>query len=186
MEDEVERRLTLARLLPPVPGVRTFVTAGRLSGEKNQERLIRAFDLVHQDDPDTRLVILGTRPLLDRLIEVVDELGLAAAVTLAGYEQNPYVVVANSDCFVLSSDYEGQPMVLLEALILERPIVTTEFGSVRGALPDGYGLIVPRTVDELAEGMRAFLRGEVVSRPFDCVAYNAEATNEVYRAIGAA
>jgi CDP-glycerol glycerophosphotransferase len=186
VEDEVERRLTLARLLPPVPQVRTFVTAGRLSAEKNQERLIRAFDLVHQDDPDTRLVVLGTGPLLERLTEVVDELGLAASVTLAGHEQNPYVVVANSDCFVLSSDYEGQPMVLLEALILERPIVTTEFGSVRGALPDGYGLIVPRTVEDLAQGLQAFLRGEVASRPFDCVAYNAAATNEVYRAIGAA
>ncbi|HEY7009881.1 MAG TPA: glycosyltransferase, partial [Jatrophihabitantaceae bacterium] len=118
--------------------------------------------------------------------ELVGELGLAAAVTLAGHQPNPYVVLAHSDCFVLSSDYEGQPMVLLEALILGLPIVTTDFGSVRGAVPDGYGLIVPRTVDDLAAGMTAFLDGEVPTREFDCAAYNRDAMAEVYRAIGAA
>lgn len=186
VRDEVERRATIEEVLPPAPGVRTFVTAGRLSTEKNQTRLIRAFDLVHQENPDTRLVILGTGPQFDRLTAVIDELGLASAVTLAGHKPNPYVVLANSDCFVLSSDYEGQPMVLLEALILQRSIVSTAFDSVRGALPEGSGLVVPREVRALADGMRAFLRGEVSTQPFDYVAYNSQATDEFYRAIGAA
>ncbi len=64
---EIERRATLHEILPKAPGVRTFVTAGRLSAEKNHARLIRAFDVVHQEDPSTRLVILGHGPLLDRL-----------------------------------------------------------------------------------------------------------------------
>ena len=102
----------------------------------------------------------------------IEELGLTSAVTLAGHRPNPYVIVANSDCFVLSSDYEGQPMVLLEALILGRPIVTTSFGSVRGALPEGYGMVVARDTEALAEGMRSFLRGQVVAKPFDYAAYN--------------
>lgn len=186
VRDEVERRATVAILLPPAPGVRTFVTAGRLSPEKNHERLVRAFDVIHQEDPATRLVILGGGPLLARLAELVDELGLTSAVTLAGRQPNPYAVLANSDCFVLSSDYEGQPMVLLEAMILGLPIVTTAFGSVRGAVSEGSGLIVARKVEALAEGMRAFLRGEVPTRVFDYVTYNQEATDEFYRAIGAA
>jgi glycosyltransferase involved in cell wall biosynthesis len=186
VHDEVERRVTIETVLPPAPGVRTFVTAGRLSSEKNHERMIRAFDLVHQDDPNTRLVILGSGPLRPHLTEVIEDVGLTSAVMLAGHQPNPYVILANSDCFVLSSDYEGQPMVLLEALILGLPIVTTEFGSVRGALPDGTGLIVPRKIGDVAKGMKAFLRGKVKSVPFDYVAYNREATDEVYRAIGAA
>ena len=113
------------------------------------------------------------------------ELGLTSAVTFAGHQDNPYVIVANSDCFVLSSDYEGQPMVLLEAMVLGRPVVTTEFGSVRGALPEGYGRIVALKVGALADGLRAFLRGEVASLPFDAAAYNRTATDEFYRAIGA-
>jgi CDP-glycerol glycerophosphotransferase len=185
VRDEVERRETLSVVLPPAPGVRTFVTAGRLSAEKNHARMVRAFAKVHEEDPNTRLVILGNGPLRERLTNLVDELGLTSAVTLAGHQPNPYVILAHSDCFVLSSDYEGQPMVLLEAMVLGLPVVTTEFGSVRGALPEGYGRIVALKVGALAEGMRAFLRGEVTTRPFDAAVYNREATEEFYRAIGA-
>ncbi len=185
--NEVERRSTIELTAPSSVGrTRTFVTAGRLSTEKNHERLIRAFDLVHQEFPDTRLLILGSGTLQKRLEAVIDELGLTSAVNLAGYLANPYGVLAHSDCFVLSSDYEGQPMVLLEALVLGLPVVTTEFGSVRGSMPEGHGRIVARKVKPLADGMRAFLRGEVQARPFDYVAYNREATDEFYRAIGAA
>lgn len=184
--DEAERQAVLRRAVSPAPGVRTFVTAGRLSSEKNHLRLIRAFGLVHDADANTRLVILGTGPQLDRLHALVEELGLGAAVTLAGHHPNPYVIMADSDCFVLSSDYEGQPMALLEALILGIPVVTTAFDSVRGALPHGSGLVVAPTVEALADGMRAFLRGEVSSQPFDHASYTRLAMAEFYRAIGSA
>jgi glycosyltransferase involved in cell wall biosynthesis len=77
-------------------------------------------------------------------------------------------------------------MVILEALILGLPIVTTAFDTVRGALPDGYGIVVRKSDDALAEGMREFLRGNVPAKPFDAAAYNREAMDEFYRAIGAA
>jgi Glycosyltransferase len=93
--------------------------------------------------------------------------------------------MAASDCFVLSSNYEGQPMVILEALTLGLPVVTVDFGSARDALPTGTGLVVPTTDEGLAEGMRAYLRGEVSIGDFDPDAYNAEAMHQFYRAIGA-
>ncbi len=163
---------------------RTFVTAGRLSPEKNFPRLIRAFDAVHKRYPDTRLVILGDGPLRESLEELVAKLGLAGVVLLPGHLSNPYSVMAQSDCFAMSSDYEGQPMVLLEALILGVPVVTTRFASVGGALPEGCGLIVDPSVEALAEGMAAFLRGEVPVGRFDHIAYNREAVEDFYRAIG--
>jgi CDP-glycerol glycerophosphotransferase len=83
--DEVQRRATLASVLPPKPGVRTFVTAVRLSTEKNHARLIKAFDRVHQEFPDTRLVILGSGPPQPDLARLIEELGLASAVNLAGH-----------------------------------------------------------------------------------------------------
>lgn len=182
---EVQRRAEINRILPPAPGSRTFVTASRLSPEKNHARLIRAFDLVHQEDPNTRLVILGGGPLRDALDNLVSELGLRAAVNIAGHQPNPYGVMAQSDCFVMSSEYEGQPMVLLEALVLGLPVITTKFPSVADALPQGCGRIVDASVDGLADGMRAFLRGEVLAAPFDYREYNRETTAEFYRAIGA-
>jgi CDP-glycerol glycerophosphotransferase len=183
--EEATRRAHVHEILPTAPGTRTFVTAGRLSPEKNHARLIKAFDLVHQEHPKTRLVILGSGPLKDPLEQLVTDLGLHAAVTLAGHQPNPYSVMANADCFVMSSDYEGQPMVVLEALVLGLPVISTSFASVADAFPEGCGLVVDSSVPALAAGMKSFLRGEVEVQPFDYEAYNREATEEFYRAIGA-
>jgi CDP-glycerol glycerophosphotransferase (TagB/SpsB family) len=181
----VQRKDSLVRLLPREPNAIAFVTAGRLSPEKNHERLVRAFALVHRDDPSTRLVIMGDGPLRANLEELVGELGLVSAVTLAGHQPNPYAVMAHADCFVLSSDYEGQPMVLLEAMVLGVPVVTTQFASVRGALPAGAGLVVEQSVGALAAGMQAFLAGNVPAPRLDWAAYNREAMRQFYVAIGA-
>ncbi|GAA3607676.1 glycosyltransferase [Marihabitans asiaticum] len=183
LEGEVERYRTISEVIPPAPGVRTFVTVGRLSPEKNHERLVRAFDLVHQVDPATRLVIIGGGPLEARLRDVVLDLGLGDAVTVAGQRSNPHVVLAKADTFVLSSDYEGQPMVILEARVLGLPVVSTRFASAAGALPDGVGLVVDRDEAALADGMLAALRGEVPNPAFDAAEYNLEATQDFYRVL---
>ncbi|WP_431218440.1 glycosyltransferase [Leifsonia xyli] len=166
--------------------VTTFVNVGRLSPEKNQARLIRAFAAVHAENPKTRLVVVGSGPLANDLEALVVELGLAGSVFLTGMQRNPHAIMAKADCFVLSSDYEGQPMVLLEALVLQLPIVTVEFASAKNALPAGSGMVVPQTVEGVADGMRAFLHGDVPDSHFDYRAYNCKAVAEFYRAIGAA
>lgn len=164
--------------------VTTFITVGRLSPEKNQERLIRAFSSVHTQNPATRLVIVGAGPLLDDLTALIAKLHLTDAVILTGLQRNPPAIMARADCFVLSSDYEGQPMVILEALVLNLPIVTVNFPSAANALPAGTGLVVPQSVEGLADGMRTFLEGNVPSPQFDADAYNTKAVGEFLTAIG--
>lgn len=168
------------------PQITTFVTIGRLSPEKNQARLIRAFALVHARHPLTRLVIVGAGPLQAELADLIRDLNLGVAITLTGALANPFPILAAADCFVLSSDYEGAPMVILEALVLARPVVTVAFASVHDALPDAAGLVVPQTDAGLAAGLTAFLRGEVVATGFDHEAYARQAIAEFYRAIGVA
>jgi glycosyltransferase involved in cell wall biosynthesis len=183
--DEVERRVTVASVAPPEPGVRTLVTVGRLSPEKNHKRLIKAFADVHAADALTRLVVIGGGPLAGSLSKLVRKLELDDAVVLAGAQPNPWVIMGHCDAFVLSSDYEGQPMVILEARVLGLPVVSTAFASVASALAPGDGLVVDRKVGALADGIRAALAGEVPNPPFDPEAYNAEVMAEFYRAIGA-
>jgi len=166
--------------------VTTFVNVGRLSPEKNQGRLVRAFAAVHAQNPKTRLVIVGDGPLAGELEALIAELGLDGAAFLTGMQPNPHAIMAKADCFVLSSDYEGQPMVILEALVLGLPIVTVEFASAKNALPAGSGLVVPQTDDGVAAGLRAYLAGDVPESRFDPEAYNRKAVGEFYRAIGAA
>ncbi|MGO4300753.1 CDP-glycerol glycerophosphotransferase family protein [Leifsonia sp. RAF41] len=184
-DEEVGSIPDWAELLLADDDVTTFVNVGRLSPEKNQARLIRAFAAVHVENPRTRLVIVGSGPLAGELEALVAELGMQGSVFLTGMQRNPHAIMAKADCFVLSSDYEGQPMVLLEALVLQLPIVTVEFASAKNALPVGSGMVVPQSVEGVADGMRAFLRGDVPDSHFDFVAYNRKAVSEFYRAIGA-
>lgn len=183
--DALPSALAVERWMPSAPNLTTFVTAGRLSPEKNHQRLIDAFAQVHVQRRDTRLVILGSGPLRQQLIGRIAEHGLERSVILAGQQANPYAFLDRADCFVLSSDYEGQPMVILEALIVGLPVVSTSFDSVSGALSPDDGLIVSRTVEGLAGGLQAFLDGGVPSKPFDADEYNAQAMRQFYRAIGA-
>jgi CDP-glycerol glycerophosphotransferase len=161
----------------------TFVSVGRLSVEKNHARLIRAFARVHAKSPHIRLIIMGTGELEDELEALIVSLGLEGAVVLAGLVDNPFAVMAKADCFVLSSDYEGQPMVILEARTLGLPIVTTAFASVEDSVPADAGLVVPQTVAGVAQGLRAFLEGRVPASKLDPVAYNAQAMEEFEKAI---
>src|SRR5919112_1652273 len=87
-----------------------------------------------------------TSPLEGELQALVNSLGMESAVTLAGLVDNPFAILAESDCFVLSSDYEGQPMVILEARTLGLPVITTSFSSVGDSVPPDAGLVVPQTV----------------------------------------
>ncbi len=160
-----------------------FVTVGRLSPEKNHARLVRAFAEVHEEQPATRLVIIGGGKLEFELDDLVHSLGLESAVTLTRQVDNPYAIMAESHCFVLSSDYEGQPMVILEARVLGLPVVTTAFSSVGDSVPAGAGLVVPQTVAGVADGMRQFLAGKVPSSTLDAHAYNRAAMEQFDRAV---
>ena len=157
-----------------------FTTVGRFSPEKNQARLIRAFAEVSREHASARLMIIGHGPLRAELQALINSLGLSLVAFVAGPFPNPFPVLAASDCFVLSSNYEGQPMVLLEAALARMPIVSVEFDSVHDALPDSAIRIVPQTDEGLAEGMRAFLRGEVRTSFLDGLAYNRAAVAEFY------
>jgi len=164
--------------------ITTFMTVGRLSPEKNQARLIRAFADLHEENGATRLVLVGDGPLRIELEALTRHLGLTDSVFFTGAQPNPYAILAQADCFVMSSDYEGQPMVILEALVLGLPVVTVAFESVADALPPGSGLTVAQTDTALTAGLRAFLRGDVPAHVFDHARYTALAIDQFYQAIG--
>lgn len=169
--------------------VTTFVTMGRMSPEKNHHRLIDAFAQVLDSGCDARLLLLGTGPLERELREHAASTLDPSRIVFAGHQRNPHPILDAADCFVLSSDYEGQPMVILEALALGTPIITTAFGSVGSAFPDEHterwGAVVERDVDELAAAMTAFARDhQSLPQPdFDPDDYNAAALAEFAAAV---
>jgi CDP-glycerol glycerophosphotransferase len=162
--------------------LRWFVTVGRFSPEKNQARLLRAFRAVHRENPNVRLLLVGYGPLRAELEALRDELGLQGAAFLVGPYSNPFSIVSAADCFVLSSNYEGQPMVILEAAIMGLPVVSVDFDSIHDALPNDGIHIVSQDDESLAQGMRDFLDGALRACELDVELYNRAAVEEFYSA----
>jgi glycosyltransferase involved in cell wall biosynthesis len=124
------------------PGPR-ILTVGSLKRAKNQALLLRAF--ARLDRKDARVMILGDGPLRGELQALAAELGIAERLAMPGFAIDPWPYYASADLFVLSSDWEGLPMVLIEALAAGVPIVSTDCPSGPQEMLDGgrFGRLVP-------------------------------------------
>jgi len=112
--------------------------------QKDIITLLKAFSLVVQN-LDAYLVIVGEGPDRLKIETEIKELCLESNVFLLGHKNNPYKYMKNSDVFVLSSFHEGMPIVLIEAIACDLPVIATDcdFGP-REIIKDGYnGFLVP-------------------------------------------
>lgn len=164
-------------------GSPVFVNIGRLSVEKDHEKLIRAFSIFRQEYPRARLVIIGFGPLEHHLKQVVKDLALSECVHIIGYRSNPYPYLKRSNCFVLSSNHEGQPMTLLEAIILGKPIIATDIVGNRSVLHDKPGLLVDNSIEGLVSGMKQYVSGNFPEGKFDWRSYQSNAIKSFYEKV---
>ncbi|MEO7365480.1 MAG: glycosyltransferase [Sphingomicrobium sp.] len=109
---------------PERSGPRRILAAGRMVRQKRLDILLRAFSL--SENKSSRLVILGDGPFRSELRRLADSLGIADRVEMPGFAEDLIPWLRKSDLFVLSSDYEGLPAVVLEALACAVPVVTTD------------------------------------------------------------
>lgn len=121
------------------------VTAvGRLVPAKAQHLLIEAAPAVLVAHPDARFVIVGPGPREDELRRLAESLGVADRVDLPGARHDIAAVLAETDVFTLTSEWEGLPISAIEAMAAARPVVLTDVGGCRGLVDDGRaGVVVP-------------------------------------------
>ncbi|WP_174614885.1 glycosyltransferase [Virgibacillus ihumii] len=172
----------------PVPdqgeGYTNFVNMGRLSPEKGQDQLIEAFAEVHKKNDRTRLYIIGEGPSRKTLEELIKLYELEDAVYLVGHKSNPFYLMGQCDAFVLSSHYEGHPLVLLESLTLGLQTVSTDITASRYVLEDGkYGKLVENSIAGLAGGMESVIEADEKPISFDVEAFNEQAMESFYRTL---
>lgn len=135
---------------PPI-----ILAAGELCERKDFATLIRAFAKVRQQRP-SKLVILGEGRQRAYLTALTRELGIESEVSLPGFVANPYAYMDKAALFTLSSRCEGSPVVLMEALAVGVPVVSTDCPSgPREILQGGrFGPLVPvADVDALAHAI---------------------------------
>jgi len=106
--------------------------------------LLRALARVTELGRDFTLVLVGDGPQRDSLHRLALELGLGKKVVFAGYRHDAREILGSSDLFVMSSDMEGLPIVLLEALSAKVPVVATRVGGIPEVVAhQESGLLVP-------------------------------------------
>lgn len=131
-----------------------WVTVGHLIPEKGHDMLLRAFSQVRRAHPTARLAIAGEGPKRPALLHLTAELELEKSVALLGERRDVPSLLAAADAFVLSSHWEGLPMVLLEAAAQRLPIVCTDVGGCGEiALPALGAVLTLPDPDAIASGM---------------------------------
>ena len=127
------------------PG-KTIICVARLTAQKRLERLIEAFPLVSH--PDTRLLILGEGEQRAMLEAQIARLGLGDRIAMPGYVDDVAAALHAADLFVLPSDYEGLPAVVLEAMAANCPVLTTDcFPAARSLMTRGQGCAIIEHTD---------------------------------------
>lgn len=143
---------------------RTIIGAGRLTEQKNFPLLINAFAKICDKHPGYKLVIYGEGVQRNQLINLCNNLNIGCYVDFPGRINNLGDKLQCCSMFVLSSDYEGMPNVLIEAMALGVPCVSTDCGGsgARSLINNGVnGLLVPKSnVYALAEAMDKILNDE--------------------------
>ena len=158
------------------PGEIAIGAVGRLEPQKRFDLLLDAFGMIRSAHPSARLLIAGDGSLKEALQAQIERQQLASSCRLLGHVGDVSMFHHAIDLFVQSSDYEGTPNAVLEAMALETPIVATDVGGTRELVRDGReGLIVPAgDAGALATGIT-----RVLADPADAAARVAAARTRV-------
>lgn len=158
-----------------------FINIARFSPEKGHDRLVNAFYKLWKENPDIYLIIMGGNSRgkgYEELLKKVKEMGLENNVILLLAVFNPYPIIKACNYFIMSSFYEGLPMVLFEADMLGLPIASTDVKGPHGFLTRFGGTLVDNSEDGVFKGLSMLLNGEIRTLNIDYDAYNNECVQE--------
>lgn len=142
-----------------------IVTAGRLMPQKNQEMMIQAFANVLKHHPDYQLVIYGEGPSRETLETLCKKLQVTENVLLPGNVSDIHERIKDAEIFVLSSDYEGMPNALIEAMCLGLPCISTKVSGATDLIKDHEnGLLTDlRNQEQLEAAMMELIEDKVLA-----------------------
>ena len=135
-----------------------FFAMGSLKKVKGFDRLVRSAALLKKEGLKFKLKIAGDGIEKKNLLQLIHSLDLKEEIELLGFLKNPYFHFKQSDAFILSSVSEALPTVICEAMILGKPIISTECSGASELLENNkYGLLAKQSDEDLALKMKTFL-----------------------------
>lgn len=151
----------------------TFINVGRHDEkQKKLTRVIAAAKRLKQENKAFKILLVGDGQDSKMYQELVKKENLTDTIFFLGKKQNPYPYFKIADCVILSSDYEGYPVVFLESFILNRPILTTKVSDYE-EVEQGYGLVAEKTEEDIYQKMKQILeKGFTLEKKFNSKMYN--------------
>jgi glycosyltransferase involved in cell wall biosynthesis len=157
---EAEQSLPISKNKPAI------VAIGRLTAQKRFDKLLNVHKQLLDEGIDHEVWILGTGENERTLKTQAKQLGITHSCLFLGF-RNPYPYLRCADVFVMTSDYEGLPVVVCEAMILAKPIVSTAVTGPNELLESGrYGLLVENTEDAIKKGLSDMLQNEGLRKEY--------------------
>lgn len=150
----------------PKADVPIFISIGRLHSRKGYHKLIDAHTKLLKEGFHHKILILGDGEEKENLKKQIAENNVQESFILAGNRMNPYPYIKKADFFILPSESEAWPLVLAEALILQKPTIATDTGDVSTMLQDGKtGLLIHYDTEEMYLAIKKFLTdSEMISK----------------------
>ena len=136
----------------------TICNVGRLAEQKRQDRIIEVAKILKDKGRNVEFWILGVGPLESVPKEQARKAGVENMVLFKGFKSNPYPYMQAADIFLLTSDTEGYPTVVCEALCLGKPIVSTSVTGVDELLANGAGVVCDYNVEKIAEKLDELIK----------------------------
>ena len=134
-----------------------FISVGRLDYSKNYLMLLNVSKHLIDDGYKFKVYIVGDGEENIPLQKAIINLKMEKHFILLGRKDNPYPYVKNSDLFLLSSRYEGLPTVIIEALILHIPCISTEVAGIGEILNNSFGVITKNTENDFYLSLKHLL-----------------------------
>lgn len=151
----------------------TFLNVGRHDEkQKKLTRIIDASSKLKAEGYNFKIIFVGDGKDQAIYKKLIKQKGLEDTIILLGAKKNPYPYFKICDCVLLSSDYEGYPVVFIESFILNKPIITTKVSDYED-VENGRGIVCEKTMEGIYGAMKEFLEnGYVFRTEFDCKDYN--------------
>ena len=141
-----------------LPSKPVFVSVGRLHTRKGYHKLMDAHHQLLKEGFQHSVMVVGDGEELPNLLVQQKKLGVEKTFVLAGNKMNPYPYIKNADFFIMPSESEAWPLVLAEALILQKPTIATDTGDVAIMLEHcETGYLINYRTEEIFDAMKAFL-----------------------------
>lgn len=142
------------------PNAFLWLAVGRLEQQKDYPTMLSAMAGTLSQEPGARLLVVGTGPSLDALEQEADRLGIGGSVRFLGIRKDVPALMSAADGYLMSSAWEGLPMVLLEASAAALPIVASDVGGNREVVQDGRSghLTAPGDPEALSQAMLRLMR----------------------------